>query len=98
MRISEMAVEFGALDELNAWGFIPMQCLLDLLDNNIEEIEGGKAIPERVSHIAGTLLSIKGMLENYLKDIQELTARYEYDYVKPMVNRLKELEGKITDA
>jgi len=98
MRISEMAVKFGALDELNARGFIPMQCLLDLLDNKIEEIEGGEATPERVSYIAGTLLNIKVMLENYLKDIQELTARYEFDYVKPMVNRLKELEGKITDA
>jgi len=94
MRISEIPLGCGTLDELGIWGFNPVQCLLGLLDNSIEEIEGGIVSPERVRHVAGTLLNIKGILENYLKDIQEFTLRYESDYVKPMVDRLKELERK----
>ena len=103
MRVSEMTPEYGALDELGAWGFGPMECMLDLMDRVIEEdLEGcggplsGESDgvpPEKIHDAAGRLLNIQLILKNQLKDIQDFVLRYESDYVHSMKERLEALES-----
>lgn len=94
MRVSEIEVGKGALEMVDAWGFCPMQCLLELLDDNIEEIEGCGADPKRVGRVAGKLLNIKYILENQLRDVRDSLSKYNFDYVIPMERRLEELENR----
>lgn len=75
MRLSEITIDAGTLEEIACWGLNPMQVLLDLLDETVEQHLDEMEEPGK------KVLYIKYMLENYLTEIRELMARFDKEYI-----------------